>query len=1080
MSQLSRIEKAARRPAWRQGSIAWMASNSVAANLLMAVLILGGILFASRMKQEVFPEFATDRIAISVPYPGASPAEVETGILLAIEDAVQGIDGVKEVTSNANEGAGNVSVEILTSADAAKVQQDVKNAVDRIQSFPLEAERPVVSLVELRNQVCSLILSGDVERGVLRDLAERIRDELLARPDITLVEIANARPLEVAVEIPRADLRRYGLTLDAVAARIRESALELPGGGIRSPSGEKLLRVQERRDAAEEYADIPIVAGIDGSMVRLGDLADIRDTFRETDQEATFDGRPAIKVDVFRVGDQTPQSVSDSVYAFLAEAGPSLPEGVSVAVWDDRSEQYRDRVQLLLRNAAMGLGLVLLLLGLFLEPRLAFWVTMGIVASVIGSFLVIPFTGASINMISLFAFIVTLGIIVDDAIVVGENIYEKRNEGVGYLRAAIEGAREISGPVVFAVLTNIAAFIPLLFVPGASGKFFFQIPAIVIAVFVVSLVESLYILPAHLAHKPADNLFWRALDWPRRVFTAVLDVFILKIFPHFVRFVIRFRFITIGLAFATLILAVASVPAGLVKFSFLPRIDGDIVRVQVTLPFGAPIERTREVQQRLVDAALATVEENGGRRILRGIYTQIGSTIDLGSPGAIPSTESGAHILSIQLQLVPSEQRDVSGVRFSERWRELTGNISGLETITFTAEIGRSTGAPIDVQLSHRDRATLDRAAEDLADAVAAYSGTKDIDDGVQQGKPQKSFTVRPEGFALGLTAESVARQVRGSFFGSEALRQQRGRNEVRVMVRLPERERETLETVEELVLRTPSGGEIRLEEAVDVEDGYSYTQIRRRDGRRVVAVTADVESTTGGPNATEIVADLKAKDLPRLIARHPGLSWTIEGEQKSQGESLAAIGVGAVFALLAIFAMLAIPFRSYVQPIIVMLAIPFGAIGAVLGHVLLGYELSIISMFGLIALAGVVVNDSMVLVVTANQFRDDGLPVREAVLRASVRRFRPIILTSLTTFFGLAPMIFETSVQARFLIPMAVSLGFGILFATIIILLLVPAIYVALDDLARLLSWIFPDLHPDRVRAQRIEDDADAVPGGP
>jgi multidrug efflux pump subunit AcrB len=1072
---MGEAERVAARRAWRRGAIAWMTENSIAANLVMAVLVIGGILFATRMKQEVFPEFSTDRISISVPYPGASPAEVETGILLSIEDAIQGIDGVKQVTSNGNEGTGNVSVEVLTSADPNKVLQDVKNAVDRIQSFPQEAERPVVSLVEVRNQVCSIILYGELDGGVLRDLAERVRDELLNRDDITLVEIANARPLEVAVEIPQASLRSYGLTLDQVAATIRDSALELPGGAVRSKSGEKLLRVQERRDLAGEYEDIELLARSDGSVLRLGELAEIEDTFRETDQEATYDGMPAIKVDVYRVGDQSPQEISDAVFEFLETRASSLPEGVQVAVWDDRSEQYRDRMQLLLKNATLGLLLVLVLLGIFLEPRLAFWVTVGIVTSVIGSFLIIPFTGASVNMISLFAFIVTLGIIVDDAIVVGENIYEKRAEGMGYLQAAIEGTREIAGPVVFAVLTNIAAFMPLLFVPGSSGKLFLQIPAIVIAVFIISLVESLFILPAHLAHKPSDNLFWRILDLPRRLFGRLLDAFIHGPFPVIVRLAVRFRYVTIAVALAMLITAIGAVMAGKIKFNFLPRIDGDIVRVQATLPFGAPLERTRAVQRDLVAAALATVEAEGGREILRGVYTQIGSKISLGSPGAPADDSSGGHILSIQLQLVPSEMRSVSGVAFAEGWRKRAGEIPGLETITYTAEIGRGDGAPIDIQLSHRDRVTLETAASELAETLGNYAGAKDIDDGVTLGKPQQSFTLRPEGRALGLSAFSVARQVRASFFGSEALRQQRGRNEVRVMVRLPRKERESLESVEELILQSPRGGEIRLAEAVDIDDGFSYTQIRRRDGRRIVAVTADVEENEG--NATEILASLTKDELPRLIAKYPGLSWSVEGEQKAQRESLEAIAVGGVFALIAIFAMLAIPFRSYVQPLIVMFSIPFGIIGALAGHVLLGYGLSIISMFGLIALAGVVVNDSMVLIVTANRLRDAGVSVKEAIERASVRRFRPIILTSLTTFFGLAPMIFETSVQARFLVPMAISLGFGILFATFIILLVVPAIYKFIDDLQRILAWFFPGVHPDRRGQEHADELAECGP---
>ena len=1030
------------------GLIAWMVHNPVAANLLMLLFLLGGLLLSSRVKQEIFPEFSADTITVSVLYRGASPAEVEQGIILSIEDEVRGLDGVKEVTALATEGRGVVTIELLSSADTGKALQDVKNAVDSILSFPEEAERPIVSLVEIRNQVLTILVHGDQEEQTLRDLAEQIRDTLLQRPGITLVELAATRPLEISIEVPQRNLRAYNLTLDGIAREVREAAIELPAGGVKTAGGEILLRTQERRDFAREYANIPVASAPDGSQILVGDIAQIYDGFEETDEEAFFNGQRTVKVQVYRVGNETPQSVSDTIRAYLAEIEPNIPSGIGLTIWDDRSEVYRDRVNLLVKNASLGLVLVLVLLGLFLDPKLAFWVTLGIPISILGSFLFLPITGASINMISLFAFIVTLGIVVDDAVVVGENVYEKRQHGMPFLRAAIEGAREISGPVFFAVLTNIVAFLPLFFVPGTIGKFFGQIPAVVVAVFVVSLVESLFILPAHLSHQSSETRLWKILGKPQRLFAPLLQRCISRGYQPLLRVALANRYATVAIGIAMLILAAGAVGGGHIQFSFIPRIDADVVTAQATLPFGVPMETSRRVQQQLLDAASATVETHGGVGIVRGMYTGIGSPLrTFGPPGAGGGGAGGSHIVGVQVSLVPADQRQVRSPDFVHAWREAASQIVGIETLTFNAETGVSDGAAIDIQLTHRTRATLEAAATELAQSLAGYAGVLDIDDGFARGKPQLSLTVKPEARSLGINATDLARQVRSSFYGAEALRQQRGRNEVRVMVRLPENERRTAYTVEQLILRTDQGGEIPLFQAAAVERGYAYTEIRRREGRRVIAVTADVDEAVS--NATTITAEVLSQELPALMQKYPGLSYVLEGEQASQKESLEAMSIGFLFALLGIYGLLAVPFRSYLQPLIVMLSIPFGIIGAIIGHLLLGYGLSIISLFGIIALAGVVINDSLVLVVTANAIRDtQGISSSEAVSLAGARRFRPILLTSLTTFFGLTPMIFETSLQARFLIPMAISIGFGVLFATVIILVLLPASYVILEDL--------------------------------
>ena len=1032
---------------YSSGSISWMARNPVASNLLMIIFIVGGLLFMTRVKQEVFPEFDLDIVNVSVLYPGASPAEVEQGILLAIEDEVRGLDGVKQVKSTALEGRGVVRVELLLGENRNKLLQDVKNVVDGITSFPEEAERPIVSLLETRRQVISLILYGDQNQQTLRAMAEKVRDDLLAGGKVTLVELGAVKPLEIAVEIPERTLREYNLTLEHVSQLIKDTALELPGGGVKTSGGEVLLRTQERRDYAREFGDIEILAQPDGSRVYLRDIAHLWDTFEDVDIEAFFNGIPAVRVDVYRVGDQTPIQIAGIVQDYVEELRQTLPDSMQVATWNDRSEIFRDRIQLLVRNAALGLVLVFMILGLFLEPRLAFWVMLGIPISIIGSFLFIPLTGASINMVSLFAFIVTLGIIVDDAVVVGEMVYQKREHGMSFLRAAIEGARAIAGPVTFAVLTNIAAFIPLFLVPGSTGKIFFQIPAITVAVFAISLVESLYVLPSHLAHSQKESRFWQAINKPQRMFNRSLKRFIHGVYVPSAKLAFRYRYLTISCGLCLLALAVSLVIGGRIQFSYLPKVDSDLVTAQATLPFGVAIEEARRVQRELVRGAQETLKQTGGDKISRGIYTQIGEIIPGGGPtqeGAVPV--EGSHQVGAQLFLVPADQRTISGLEFAQRWREQVGMPAGVDVLQFDATIGAQGGSVLAIELSHTVTEIAEQAARELTEVIRTYAGAQDIDSGVDVGKPQYNFTLKPEGRALGLTVHDLAQQVRSAFYGSEALRQQRGRNEVKVLVRLPKEERERINTVEELILRSPTGGEIPLSEASDVSRGRAYTAIRRTDGRRVVTVTGDVNESEG--NANEIIASLEEQVLPELLVKYPGLTYTLEGQQREQAESLEALGVGYLAALLAIFALMAIPFKSYAQPLIVMLSIPFGILGAIIGHLLLGYEISIISMFGIIALSGVVVNDSLVLIVKTNENHfGAGLRPYKSVLYAAVRRFRPIMLTSLTTFLGLAPMIFETSMQARFLVPMAISLGFGILFATLIVLIIVPTVYLMIED---------------------------------
>jgi multidrug efflux pump subunit AcrB len=1041
-------------PSQRGRAIAWMARNHVTANLLMIAFILGGFLMTSRIKQEIFPELELDFIFVTVPYPGASPEEVEEGIVLAIEEEVRGLDDVKEVTSIMREGVGSVFIELQLGANANKALTDVKNAVDRIKTFPQDIERYTVSLAENQRHVVSLILHGQQSEADLRRLAEDIREELIKNDGITQVKLSGVRRPEIGVEISQQNLRRYNLTLDRVAALIRQSALDLPGGRVKAAGGEILVRTKERRYLGREYQELPIITRNDGTHVTLGEIATVRDEFEESDIAALYNGEPAVRIDVYRVGEETPTSVSEAVLAYVTELNSKLPPTVRAAVWEDRSELLEDRIELLVTNAALGLMLVLLLLGLALDLRLAFWVTLGIPTSILGALLFFPVLNLSINMVSLFAVIITIGIVVDDAVIVGENVYHMRKQGLPFLEAAVAGARQMAVPVTFSILTNIAAFMPLLFVPGVTGKVFKVIPIAVITTFLISLIEALFILPAHLSgRKRGDEVGWiealnRRREWFGKMIVWVRD----NPFRTTLRVLLQWRYATLGVAICILMLTFGYVGSGRVDFSFIPKVEADRVTANVSMPFGTPVEETRKVQQVLLETAGAIIAENGGDDILRGIYTQVGAPPAAEGMVNIGEEMSGAHLTNVSVYLVPVDQRQLTAETFVTEWHHRVRHLPGIESLTFRYTTGPASNQPINLMISHPDKKILEQAAADLAGSLEEYAGVRDINDGFSAGKTQLDFKIKPSAQSLGLTAADLARQVRGAFYGAEALRVQRGRDEVKVLVRLPEAERQSQLNIEELIVRTPGGAEIPISEAADVSRGKSYTEIMRSNGRRILNVTADVEQ--GVANASKVVASVREAEIPRLIEEYPGLKFELDGEQKDQREAMESLLFGFVLALFAIYALLAIPFKSYAQPFIIMASIPFGMIGAVIGHMLMGYELSIISMFGIIALAGVVVNDSLILVDAANHNLRDGQSNFDAIFNASCRRFRPIVLTSLTTFLGLAPMIFETSLQARFLIPMAISLGFGILFATVIALVIIPCLYLGLIDLKELLRF--------------------------
>ncbi|NNJ94977.1 MAG: efflux RND transporter permease subunit, partial [Halobacteria archaeon] len=1008
-----------------------MVHNRVAPNLLMLVLLIGGLFMAKEIKKEVFPDFALDEVRVTVAYPGASPEEVEQGIVLAVEEAINGIEGVDEIRSTAREGSALVIAELMEGADVQRAHQDIKQEIDRITTFPDDAEEPEVNLALHRRLVQAVVVYGEASEWALRELTEQLRDRLLQEPGITQVDLVAARDFEIRVEISRESLRRYGLTLEGIARTIDNAAIEIPGGSIKTSGGEILLRVKQRRDWAEGFGEIPVITTRDGSVLRLRDIAQVSDVFEDVDRVRSFNGQPAMSLEVYRVGEQTPLGIAADVRKTLETFEANLPPGVHTAISIDQSRIYQQRLELLTRNGLIGLALVLVMLGIFLEIKLAFWVTMGIPTAFLGAILFLPGLGVSINMVSMFAFIIALGIVVDDAIIAGENIYEYRQRGMDLKEAAIRGARDVAVPVSYSILTNIVAFMPLYFVPGMVGKIFVIFPFVVGSVFVISWVEALFILPSHLAHSRSNGRT-AAGEWlhqRQQAFSHQVRHFIRDRYGPVLRMCLYNRYLTVAVGIALLVAMLGFVASGRMGFVLMPTTDSDRAVAEAVLPYGSPLQNTLLVRDRLVSAAEDLIGEHGGDRLSRGILAvvddnQVTTRIYLTDPGVRP----------------------LSTAEVTRLWRERVGQIPGMESLKFQSNRGGpASGAALTVELSHRDVDVLDKASSVLAEALSEYANVKDIDDGFSPGKQQLDFRLLPEGRSLGLTAREVARQVRSAFYGAEALRQQRGRNEIKVKVMLPASQRVSEYDIEQLLIHTPGGGDVPLRQVAEVERSRAYTSIDRRDGRRTVNVTADVEPRKA---TTQVLATLKAGTLQQLVRDYPGLTFGFEGQQADMRDSMASLMGNFAIAMIVIFALLAIPFRSYIQPVIVMAAIPFGLVGAVIGHIIMGYSLSIISMMGLVALAGVVVNDSLVMIVYANDLRRKGTSAIEAIQQAGIRRFRPILLTTITTFGGLAPMIFETSRQARFMIPMAISLGYGILFATLITLLLVPSLYLIIEDL--------------------------------
>ena len=1023
-----------RKKDWRTGPIAWMARNSIAAHLLMFILLGGGIWTAMTMQKEVDPQFELDIVEVYVSYPGAAPSEVEQGILLPVEEAARGVSGIKEIRSRAWEGSGTVTFELVAGVDRIKAYQDIDQAVAQIRTFPDDAEKPEVRLQARQRDVMSIVLYGEAEIWMLRQLAERVREQLLTQPSITQVELGRVPDYVTHVEIPSATLREYGLTLGDVADIIEQSSRDVAAGSIDTSGGEILLRINERRLWSEQLSDIVVVSSDSGAPVRLGDIAHVEDGFEEQGFHSQFNRQPSVQLEVFRIGDQSPLDIARDVEVVLADLEATLPPGITYRIDSNRAEDFNDRLKLLLENGALAVIIILLILSLFLEYRLSFWIMMGMAISFVGSFTVLPMVDISINMISMFGFLVALGIVVDDAIVVGENVYEYRENGVDPMEAAVRGTQDVARPVTFSILTNIVAFLPVLFLPGVTGNYWWPLPMVVIIVLLFSLAEALFILPAHLAHighRRGGAVGEEMHAWHLR-FARAASRWINTHYRPFLDLCLQHRYVTLTAAATVLIVTSAYAWSDHMGMILMPEVAADEIEAGVMLPVGTTRDQSAAVAERVTEATSRMFEEHDLYRVAEGIKTNV----------------RGQTFIDVEIVMKPPSERDMTTAEVINLWRDQIGDIEGVDQISFEAERGPGGYRPdISIDLSHADTAVLARASQALFERMDAFEATRDVNDNYDPGKTQLNFTLLPEGRALGLTPVAVGRQVRDAFYGAVALRHLRGTNEVEVRVKLPEHEREDMRYLDDFVLRTPEDVEVPLLSVVEVSSGEAFRSIERRDGRRVITVSAKVEPKSA---ANSVIRVVRNELLPQLRAEFPGITWSFEGSQAEMRESTATLWGGFALATAVIYALLAIAFGSYIQPIIVMMAIPFGIVGAVLGHILLGYDLSLVSMMGVVAVSGVVVNGALIMVHFANQVRDEVGPY-EAIHEAGLRRFRPIVLTTLTTFGGLTPIILETSRQAYHLIPMAISLGFGIVFATSITLVVVPCLYMMLEDLRRL-----------------------------
>lgn len=1062
--------------------LAAFASNVVFANIMILLMFLMGAMSLFMMRREMFPEMSLDRIQISIPYPGADPEEVEEGILRKIEDALQGEAGVKELLTSGGENMGTAIVTLDERANTRDVLDRVRAKIDAISTFPLDAENPVVSEMLLEDPVVILSVSGEMSEARMKEWAEGVKGELLQLDPITVVEIFGARAYEISIEVSELRLREFNLSLEEVTRAIREHNVNIPGGLLRSSTEEIRLRTIGRRYRGEEIAEIPVLTRRDGRVVTLGDVADIRDGFEQNTMRPGVNGQPALFLYVNKTAEQDALDISKATLRYIESKQELIPENLNLDLIFDSTTMLRARISLLVKNGLIGLVLVFVLMWLFLDLRLSIWAGMGMPISIAGALVILWAVGGSINMISLFGLIMVLGIIVDDAIVVGEAIYHHQQQpGVDPRKAAVEGVAEVGMPVLGAVTTTIIAFMPLMFVGGIMGKFIAILPVVVIACLIVSLYECLLLLPAHLAEKKPTRKRTRPKGKLSRLNETLhehtgkrLERFAAGPYQRFLKMALQWRYLALSLAMAILIMTMGALAGGRLAFQMFPAFDSFMLTAYVEFPNGTPVDVTDAALEQIKGAAFslnADLKTKSGKPVVEKVLSVVGQNLnDPYASGATP------HVGSVQIILVENTDRFLSSEEIQDLWEERIGLIPGTEALSLQSLDAGPPGKPVDIRLMGNDLNQLRLASEDLKALLKTYPGTRQIQTDLRPGKNELRFRLKPEALHLGITLADLGRQLNTAYYGGEALRIQRGRDEIKVMVRNTEAERAQLGSLQNLRVRTPDGREIPLTAVAEMETSPGFSSITRVDGMRAVSVNSDVNSDAG--NAGRISADIEKKHFPAIQAKYPGVYLEFQGEKKDSAESMGSLFIGFPIALVGIFVIIATIFRSYLQPMIIMLTVPFGIIGAVIGHQLRGVELSMMSMFGIVALAGVVVNDAIVLIEAFNANISKGMKIREALLEAGQRRFRAVFLTTLSTVGGLMPMIVEQDLQAQFLIPMALSIAAGVAFATLLTLLLIPSLILILNDVRcgvyYVIRGILPEsreiLEPARHRANPVE----------
>jgi multidrug efflux pump subunit AcrB len=1041
----------------KKGIISWFARNSVAANLLMICILVGGMLSAMTINKKIFPSFEINMIAINVAYPGAAPQEIEEGINIKIEEAVKEVEGIKEVTTTASEGFGSVQIEVETAYDADEVLNEIKLLVDAIATFPASIEKPNIYRIKPREDVLYVAIYGDLALHQMKEVAKDIRDDITALPGVTRADVTGVPQYEIAIEVTELKLQEYGLTFEQVAGAVQRSSIDLPGGSIKAHNGNILLRTKGQAYTGTEFEQIVVKTNTDGSRVYLGDIADVNDGFSEGLNYTRFNQKEAVLVEVYSVGDQSSLNISQQVHAYIDNKKTQLPPQIKLDVWGDISFYLQGRLDLMLSNMFSGALLVFLILALFMRIRLAFWVMMGLPVCFLGTLLLMPmgFLDLSINMITLFAFIMVLGIVVDDAIVIGESAYSEIERSGQSLDNVIVGVQRVAMPATFGVLTTIAAFIPMVAVEGQMSAFTGAIGYVVILCLVFSLVESKLILPAHLANmKLSDpnkkpNFFERR----RAIFDRGLKNFIEHMYKPMLLRALQYRYSVLACFFGLLIICGSLLGGGFVRWVFFPNIPSDFIRVNVQMSESTSQETTKNTAQIIEDALFRTNKQ------LKSSYNE-----DVIKHSFV--TMKSQTSVFIFAELKKGENRQINGVEIAAAWRANIPELPGLKKIDIRASTGIGGGDPIAFKLNGKNLESLNAATKALKGKLNEYEGLFDISDSASLGRQEIKLSVKPGAEALGISLSNLAQQVRWSFYGYEAQRLLRGTEEIKVMVRYPLAERRSIGHLEQMRIRTRSGREVPFSSVANIEIGEGVSSIIRIDGERSITISANVNKDKIEPN--KVVEDIKENYIPDLLSKYPDVKAQLDGEAKNEGDAVWGLIQGTFFALFAIYALMAIPLKSYSQPLIVMAVIPFGVIGAIFGHFVMGLSLSLLSLFGIVALIGVVVNDSLVMVDYVNQTRASGLSMTEAVIEAGCRRFRPIILTSLTTFFGLVPIMMETSLQAQILIPMAASIAFGILFSTVITLFLVPSLYVIGGDLGSIKGRIRNLYRPEKLALSR------------